>query len=78
MIVTDVVYREDRAVFLGMSALGPKARKIRRALGWHAEHDDRRAFVVVNQRPELTAGVSKWPFGHDVLARLCIALLKAT
>ena len=74
MIMADVVYREHRPVLLRVPALGPEARIVGRVGGWDAEHDDGRALVVVNQRPELAEALRHRPLRHDVLARLRVAL----
>lgn len=74
MIVADVVNREHRPVFLGMPSFRPEARKTRGSLRGYAQHHHRGAFVVINQRPEFTARMSKGPFRYDIFSRFRVAL----
>lgn len=74
VIVTDVINREDRAVFLRVFPLGPEAGEVGGARRRHAQHHHRRALVIVNQGPKLAASVSKRPFRYDVFPRLRVTL----
>lgn len=77
MIVADMVDREHGAVLLGVSPFRPKAGKICRPLGRHAQHHHRGALVVINQRPEFTARVSKGPFRYNIFSWFRVALRSA-
>lgn len=74
MIVADVINCKHGPVFLGMPSFRPKAGKICRSLRWHAQHHYRGAFIVVNQRPEFTARVSKGPFRYDIFSWFRVTL----
>ena len=74
MVVTDVVYREDRPVLLRVAALGPEAGVVGGTSWRHTENHHRRALVVVDQRPELAQATRHRPFRHYVLPRLRVAL----
>lgn len=43
---------------------------------WLAEHDYGGTFVIVNERPELTARLLEWPFRDDVLPRFRVPLVE--